>query len=485
MSKKKAQPVISKIDMDEKTKEPIIVEITEEELSREVKEKSGIPSLDFVEVTTDKSLGKQLVMKKVLGSTSKDLTIKKETTAIGKRQKIFKLLISIVFIVFVVCVLAYTFYKDFFIAPSNQGGGRQPFPDLERLNEIFITSKNWRFFIYAIFALFCVYFFKALKLSIMCKALTKRWHFKTCFETAVIGNYYNAVTPLAVGGQPFEIYHLSKHGVHGGTASSIPVATFFLNQIAFVGMGIAALVIVSHNSIDFHPYLLGVYSDILKSLSIIGMICCFAVPALVVIVCLSPRFGAILVKFVVKIGGKLRLVKDPEKTTIRIVKGLIHNANSLKKIGRKPFALIPSLLLSILEQLSTMSIVYFVMEAFGFNLKTTTTIELTGINLWFQVVCIAVLLYLAISFIPTPGNAGAADISFYNLFSVGIFNAGLTFPLTAVWRLFSFYSFIIIGFIFATIKKRSDTKKRKLGLIDEHGDTIKTTPVETNSNSTI
>ena len=37
--------------------------------------------------------------------------------------------------------------------------------------------------------------------------------------------------------------------------------------------------------------------------------------------------------------------------------------------------------------------------------------------------------------------------------------AGLAFPATLIWRLFSFYSYIIIGFAFATIKKKADQAK--------------------------
>jgi uncharacterized membrane protein YbhN (UPF0104 family) len=75
------------------------------------------------------------------------------------------------------------------------------------------------------------------------------------------------------------------------------------------------------------------------------------------------------------------------------------------------------------------------------------------------------VLYAAISFIPTPGNSGAADASFYTLFKVGLVSvAGLSFPAMLLWRLLSFYSFIIIGFTFTTLKRKSDRRKEKAGL---------------------
>ena len=78
---------------------------------------------------------------------------------------------------------------------------------------------------------------------------------------------------------------------------------------------------------------------------------------------------------------------------------------------------------------------------------------------WLQICQLGAMLLLSVSFIPTPGNSGAADLSFYVLFAVGL-PAGFAFPAMVVWRLISFYSYIIIGFIFATLKKRSDLKKQ-------------------------
>jgi len=33
------------------------------------------------------------------------------------------------------------------------------------------------------------------------------------FKVALIGQYYNAVTPFASGGQPFQIYYMKKYGI--------------------------------------------------------------------------------------------------------------------------------------------------------------------------------------------------------------------------------------------------------------------------------
>ena len=108
-------------------------------------------------------------------------------------------------------------------------------------------------------------------------------------------------------------------------------------------------------------------------------------------------------------------------------------------------------LLSFLENISSVSIAFFVLKGFGLDLG------LSFITEWIIICSICFILFASITFIPTPGNSGAADLSFFLLFETVLF-AGLAFPAMLVWRLFSFYSTIILGFTFATLKKKADAK---------------------------
>jgi uncharacterized protein (TIRG00374 family) len=289
----------------------------------------------------------------------------------------------------------------------------------------------------------------------MSKSLTKRWHFKTCFETGIIGHYFNNVTPLAVGGQPFEIYHLSKHGLDSGTAASLTIGTYFLNQIALVTLGIVSLALTPLNP------LFALFPEVFKILAIIGISFCALLPLLVLIFSLTPRVGATLVRFIVFLLSKLKLVKNPKVTFLKALKTVVNNGKCIKKVATRPLVLISTFLLSFLEQGGVISIAYFALMFFGFSYTPTsgaTISAASGVAGWAQIVQVCVILNAAISFIPTPGNSGAADLSFYALFQSGL-AVGLAFPAMMTWRLASFYSFIIIGFIFATLKKKSDNKK--------------------------
>ena len=425
---------IKNIKINQETKRPIVVDVPESEFFDQPIEKA-----DFIENVSSKSLRNQIAVEKILG-------VKKIDDSVGKRQKLYKRIVSAIFIIFMVGVFAYTAYQDFFV--------KKNFPSVSEIRSIF--RVGWLFFLLAFLSLFLAFFFKGLKNSVMCKSMTGKFHFKTCLETSVIGTYYNNVTPLAVGGQPFEIYHLSKHGIHGGVASSIPIASFFLNQLTFVILGIVSLVLFSRNLYNAPSQLINAFDPAFFSLTIVGLFCCVFVPALVILFSMLPRVGAKLVWLVIKIGTKLRIVKKPQETLQATVKTVVHNAHCLKKIATRPLLFFSLLLFSFLENLANVSIAFFVLKGFGLEFK--------GINFaleWVIICSICFILYASITFIPTPGNSGAADLSFYLLFETVLF-AGLAFPAMIIWRLFSFYSTIIIGFTFATIKKKSDNKNSKL-----------------------
>ena len=440
---KRNKDYIKKIEIDEKTAELKIVKVPADSVKDDNPEPK-INKADFFEQKKSaKSIGKQLIIPNLSGK-------KAEEDSVSKRQRIFKNVFVILFVVFVVGVLAFTFYNDFFAPSSNRH-----FPSWEELVNIF--SVGWMYLLAALVALFLCYLFKALKLSVICKALTRKAHFKTCFETGIIGLYYNFVTPLAVGGQPFEIYHLSKHGVHGGVAAALPISTYVLNQFAFVISGTIFLVMFETNTLGIHSALIGAFPIAFKVLAIAGLIMCALMPLFVVIFSLTPRFGSKLVHFVVFIGAKLRIVKDPKKTTYKTIKNIIQNAQCIKKIFKKPIPALASFFISFLEHFASASIAYFSLKAFGFP---TYLNDISFGMEWLQVIQLVIILSCAVSFVPTPGNSGAADLSFYMLFTVGL-ASGLAFPAMVLWRILSYYSFIIIGFIFATVKKKAD-KKREL-----------------------
>ena len=450
--KKKISSKIKDYQTKEKKARKELLDVINTEIDNSKKPKEvNIVKADFVEAKSKKSSAKTMVVERVWGVN------KEKDAIISKKQRIFKRLFTAAFIVFVVGVLIYTAYNDFF-AP----GANRKIPEWSDFKALLIDS--WYYLVVALLCLLGGLLAKGSKLAIMCKKMTGKAHFKTCFETGIIGTYYNNITPLAVGGQPFEIYHLSKHGIHGGVASSLPIAAYITNQLSFVALGGISLGLYTSNVLKL-PSSLAVFTDAFTAMTIIGMACCSVMPLLVLLFCFMPKTCSKIVQFVMYLGGKLRIVRDPKKTTIKTIKVIIQNAECLKQLSKSPFILLSSFFLSFLEHILNASIAFFVLLAFTFPGELFGGANPSFELLYLQVLQICFMLFLSVSFIPTPGNSGAADLSFFNLFKQGL-PAGFAFPAMAVWRFFSFYSSIIIGFTFASIKKKND-KKREANAVEQ------------------
>ena len=104
--KRKQKPIIQKIEFDEKTKEPITVQLKTDDQPISVVQDSA-PVADSVSEKEYYQKGKQLVMKQVFGFEPKD-------SQIDKRKRRLKNTFVIVFAIMMIAVLAWTAYNDFF-----------------------------------------------------------------------------------------------------------------------------------------------------------------------------------------------------------------------------------------------------------------------------------------------------------------------------------------------------------------------------------
>ncbi len=259
------------------------------------------------------------------------------------------------------------------------------------------------------------------KYLLMMRKLKERVSPRAAFETVVLGKYYDCITPSGAGGQPFQIYHLHSSGYTGGTKSAMPLAAFITTQYAFVLLALV-LFIFNSGSADVVGIRIAAYA---------GLIAYSAVPTMVALSAISPALSGRIMGFFVRIGAKLRLVKDPQSTIRKAEEALERYSGSLKIIAASRSLLLALFALSLVYQASLCSIPYFVVRVFGGQLGYVESLTL----------CLYV--YASVTLVPTPGNSGAAEGSFYLLFdqldTSGVFWAML------IWRFLCYYLFILLG----------------------------------------
>ena len=166
------------------------------------------------------AMSKKLNQEKIVNYQMKDAKDKNDTiTKKGKRKKIFNICLFILNLALVVLV----FYNF-----ANEQGGIQP------LSTLFANHPNWGYLLLAVGLYFIVTIFNGLKFLFLIHNKTKKWRPWFSYKLGSFGRYYDNVTPLGTGGQPFEIYYLKKDGYSGDVATAIPLAKYMIWQISSV-----------------------------------------------------------------------------------------------------------------------------------------------------------------------------------------------------------------------------------------------------------
>lgn len=247
------------------------------------------------------------------------------------------------------------------------------------------------------------------------------WKPFTSVKITIIGKYYDHITPFSMGGQPFQMYYLNRRGVDIATSCAAPLARHSIKLLA-VNIFVITLYIVNPTDAS-----LGI-----KIAAFIGVAFNLTMPVFALILILKKEVGLAIARWVVKLGAKIKIVKDYDRTLKKITTETEKFLNSLRFLGSRPLLLIGVGIFSALEVVSLVCVPFFVVRAFGVPIEFFDALVKGFYNM------------NAASFIPTPGTAGGAEAFFYGLFGDTL-PEGSFFWAVMIWRFITFYSFILIG----------------------------------------
>lgn len=294
----------------------------------------------------------------------------------------------------------------------------------KELPPIHFSFTNVLFLLGGLVCLAIVLGCETFKYILMMRHLGEKVSWRHAFSTAALGKYYDCITPSGAGGQPFQIYYLHSNGYSSGAASAMPLSGFFTMQFGFVILCVFAF-IFGNGAMDATG-LTGI-----KITAYIGAVAYTVVPLMIIISGVAPKIAMRIVAFFVRLGAAIHLVKRPNHAIMKAVRSLNNYSVNIKKITKDRKLLVKLLVLSTIFQLAMCSMPFFAVRTFDGKLG------------YFEALFMCVFIQSAVSLIPTPGNAGAAEGSFYIVFS-SLGTAG-TFWSMLLWRLQCYYSFIIIG----------------------------------------
>ena len=354
------------------------------------------------------------------------------TTELGeqpsRKKRVAKIICTVVVVLAIAAVIAYTAVSDF--------SGEDV--SLRRVAEM--IGAKWYYLLVLLGLFVATILAETFKFFMMIRKTTGQYKFGTAFNCAALGKFYDYVTPFGSGGQPFQIYYLSKNGVDGGPAGAIPIGSMFLIQFTFFVCAIVSFIVgVSTEIVPLYIQIIAYF----------GSVCYISVSLFLVVFSFLPKAGHKVIAWGVNVLAKLRICKNPEKWIAKGNSAIDNNKKNMEIIFRSKRVLIFGTLLSFVFNVAQCSMPYFALLLFSDAFANLTP----SWSLWFEVTRVTFFIYCAITIVPTPGNSGAADGTFYGLFARVLTVAGTCFTGMMIWRLFSFYSYILLGVAVTIITK--------------------------------
>ncbi len=313
--------------------------------------------------------------------------------------------------------------------------------NIEPIGSVLSTwGKNWIYLLALLGIIVVNITALGLRYSTLIYSMTGKRRLKLSFSTAVLGKYYDNVTPFGTGGQPFQMFNLGRK-LDVGLATSIPIANYLVQEFVSVFIQIVVFCTTYHvmDSYDFFEWA-----------AYVGLVVFAFPPIIILLFSIFPKTITKIAGWVCKIGHKLHLVKDIEKTQQKVISGVQRYADTLKLICKKWRTLIVMIILSAIYSVGFNTIPFFVLKACGIEADFVTTFSLSY------------YVYSAITIVPTPGGAGAAEGVIYAIFHP--LKGPFMFWGMLLWRLCVYYSTLIVGFSVTVYQYAHAAKKeRRLG----------------------
>ncbi|MCI5955991.1 MAG: flippase-like domain-containing protein [Clostridiales bacterium] len=270
-------------------------------------------------------------------------------------------------------------------------------------------------------------------------------------HAAMTGIYYSNITPGATGGQPMEMYRLSKCGVPIGISGSAMAVKFIVFQAVLLITG--AVLWMSHAGF------VGAHLQGSTWFVLLGYVVNFFSIAMVALMAISRRAVRKVIEWCIRIGMRLRICKNPEASRAKWENHCQSFLDSVHLVIRHPKDVLIQCLIALGQLLSLMLVILAIYHAFGLSGASTG-----------ELITMGVLLYIGASYTPLPGASGAQEGGFAVLFK-HIFPDAQLFVALLLWRFSTYYLSILAGVLLTMAENVNQLRRhgqKREGVSNEH-----------------
>jgi len=252
------------------------------------------------------------------------------------------------------------------------------------------------------------------------------------FRVIMLWEFTSSVTPGAIGGTSVATMYVYKEGISVGRSSAIVLMTSLLDELYFVLMFPLVLLLVGTGLLFSIPDSPG-WTHGLMAVALVG----YSIKLIWVLglsygLFLNPRGLSKLIYRIFHLPLLRRWKRGAGKAALDII------VSSEEMKSRKPRFWIQALLSTFLSWTSRYWVVNFIILAFF-------GAHVFGVHEHFLIFARQLVMWIILLVSPTPGGSGVAEFMFDKFLGEFIPIAGFAIALAFLWRLISYYPYLIIG----------------------------------------
>lgn len=246
-------------------------------------------------------------------------------------------------------------------------------------------------------------------------------------KVTMIGQYYSNITPMATGGQPVQLYILKDDDISLSNGTAILISKFLLFQI---GVTIYSFCLAVYKVKLLMNYYSGASVFIIAGLTI-NMI----MLSTILLIAFNQQILLKLCSALFNFLYRIHVIKDVKKIMDKTEDFISEYKESIGKLREDYWFTIKMYATTFIQLTVFFSTTFFIYKSFNLNASNIL-----------DIICLQSFLYMAVSFIPTPGTAGASEVCFILLLG-HVFPSSIISTAMLLWRGVSYYfSLIFSGF---------------------------------------
>ena len=278
-----------------------------------------------------------------------------------------------------------------------------------------ILSANPLWLVLAILIFLGSWLAESLVLHVLTKGLLRADQpLKESLLLGILGKLFDYATPMATGGQPVQVWRMSRQGISVGGATSVMLLKFIVFQLVTTILSVLAFV----GGFNFFGRIklgFGVMITVGMTINLVVMF------LLVSVVFVAKKFAKIAEKMI-NFLAKINIIKNRLVAVEKLHREVEVFADSSRLMFKNKRLLVKAIGLTALQ------VVLFHLVAY--------TVFVASLFVW-----------IGTAFIPLPGASIGVEAAFY-LFFEAVYKDGAAIGLAMmVWRIVTYYMPIVIGLV--------------------------------------